>query len=232
MSDIAAAKTIYKVGGPFLKPNWYDDFTGNQPRQNLFSSVDFHEHSKFRKLLSSNFSEKWIEQMEPFIAKNTNLAVTRMVDEASQQGYTDTFKWFTFMATDVIGESSFGQSFEMLRTGKKDQYILDLETVGSKGTWRAEFPLFFKTLAKLPFGPAKEIYAIVQRMNSYAEESIQRYHRQLAADPDNVKPTLLTKEYGLVETGELPWSQLRRDAVSFIGETSVQVYSMPDAYTS
>lgn len=164
--------------------------------------------------------------MEPFIAKNTSFAATRMADEAAQQGYTDTFKWFTFMATDVIGESSFGQSFEMLRTGKKDQYIHDLETVGSKGTLRAEFPFLIKSLAKLPFGPAKEIYAIVQRMNRYAEDSIQRYHRQLAADPEDVKPTLLTKEYGLVETGELPWEQLRRDAVSFIGMDSIRVYAM------
>lgn len=231
MSDITAAKTVYKVGGPYLKTTWYDDFTGNQPQQNMFTSIDFHQHSRFRKLLSSNFSEKWIEQMEPFIARNTNLAITRMVDEAAQQGYTDTFKWFTFMATDVIGESSFGQSFEMLRTGKKDQYIEDLETVGNKGTIRAEFPVLIKTLSKLPFGPAKEIYAIVQRMNAYAEASIQRYHRHLAADPDNVKPTLLTKEYALVEAGELPWGQLRRDAVSFIGTKSTQEFLRPGTDT-
>jgi cytochrome P450 len=218
LSDIAAAKTIYKVGGPYLKAQYYADFTGRQPYRNLFSAVDFHEHSRLRKLLASGFSEKWIAQMEPFIARNTNLAVSRMVDQVTQQSYTDIFKWFTFMATDVIGESSFGESFEMLRTGRKNQYIHDLETIGSKGTLRSEFPGFFQLLAKLPFGPAKEIYAVVQRMNAYAEESLRRYRRQLEADPDNVKPTLLTKEYPLVDTGEIEWGQIRRDAAGFISE--------------
>lgn len=33
---------------------------------------------------------------------------------------------------------------------------------------------------------------------------------------DNVKPTLLTKEYACVENGELTWQQLRRDASGYI----------------
>lgn len=76
------------------------------------------------------------------------LAVERMAEEEKTQGYFDAFKWlvaypqlirdqnrvvlsrvskyntyslyarFVFMATDVIGETSFGESFRMLETGK------------------------------------------------------------------------------------------------------------------
>ncbi len=34
------------------------------------------------------------------------------------RGVADVFKWWTFMATDVIGELSFGESFRMLEHGK------------------------------------------------------------------------------------------------------------------
>jgi hypothetical protein len=30
----------------------------------------------------------------------------------------DVFKWWLFMATDIIGELSFGESFRMLEAGK------------------------------------------------------------------------------------------------------------------
>lgn len=34
------------------------------------------------------------------------------------RGAVDVYKWWMFMATDVIGELSFGESFRMLEYGK------------------------------------------------------------------------------------------------------------------
>lgn len=46
------------------------------------------------------------------------LAVDRMKEEMKSRGATDVFKWFLFMATDVIGELTFGESFRMLELGE------------------------------------------------------------------------------------------------------------------
>ncbi|KAK0768186.1 hypothetical protein LTR91_022690 [Friedmanniomyces endolithicus] len=67
-------------------------------------------------------------------------------------------------------------------------------------------------MQRVPFGPSKEIMRSIFRTRAYADESIQRYWKQLQADPDNVKTTLLTKEYAEVENGTIPADQLIRDA--------------------
>lgn len=72
-----------------------------------------------------------------------------------------------------------------------------------------------------PIGPAKEINRAVGRLTGYARESVERYWKQLQADPgemllcrnsndrllnsgiDNVKPTMLTKEFAAVENGTI-----------------------------
>lgn len=49
------------------------------------------------------------------------------------------------------------------------------------------------------------------RIATYGMQSLKRYEKQLAVDPENVKPTLLTNEYRLVENGTIPQEQLLRD---------------------
>ena len=38
--------------------------------------------------------------------------------DLTAHGATDVFKWWLFMATDIIGELTFGDSFRMLEIGK------------------------------------------------------------------------------------------------------------------
>jgi hypothetical protein len=54
--------------------------------------------------------------MEPIIADKARLAVSRAGEEMQERGVADVFKWWLFMATDIIGELSFGKSFEMLES--------------------------------------------------------------------------------------------------------------------
>jgi len=41
-----------------------------------------------------------------------------MSGELKSRGVMDVFKWWFYMATDVIGELSFGESFRMLDSGE------------------------------------------------------------------------------------------------------------------
>lgn len=56
--------------------------------------------------------------MEPIINQRIYMTIARIEEEIEQTDAADIFKWWTFMATDVIGELSFGESFRMLELGK------------------------------------------------------------------------------------------------------------------
>ena len=57
-------------------------------------------------------------QFEPTVDDKVRLCMTRMEEEMRSRGVADVYKWWTFLATDVIGELSFGESFRMLELGK------------------------------------------------------------------------------------------------------------------
>lgn len=118
--DLPSVHAIYKVGSPFLKSQWYARFTGlaKLKATSIFSMIDSKEHSKHRRVQAHNFSEKWIKALEPNITRNIEMTVSGMRKETENQGYVDVLKWFTFMATDVVGEASFGESFKLLEGGK------------------------------------------------------------------------------------------------------------------
>lgn len=75
-------------------------------------------HRRFRRLLSSPLSESGLKAFLPQIDSKVNLVIQRMEEEYKTRGATDIYKWWLFMATDVIGELSFGESFRMLENGK------------------------------------------------------------------------------------------------------------------
>lgn len=56
--------------------------------------------------------------MEPIISSRVHMAIGRIAEEMEKRGAADVFKWWLFMATDVIGELSFGESFRMLEAGE------------------------------------------------------------------------------------------------------------------
>lgn len=49
------------------------------------------------------------------------MAVDGITRELKTRGASDVFKWWLFFATDVIGELTFGESFQMLEAGEVGQ---------------------------------------------------------------------------------------------------------------
>lgn len=117
INDITAIKQIHKVGGPFMKSDWYYALTTAKVDQ-IFNTTNPGYHSRLRKLLSSPISEANLKQYEGAVTDSVRLAVRRISEEIESRGAADIFKWMTFLATDVIGELSFGQSFQMLERGE------------------------------------------------------------------------------------------------------------------
>jgi len=76
------------------------------------------EHGQRRKLFARGFSKSYLrEHWEPTVRRKTLLAVEKIKVDA-QTGVADLLKWWTFMATDIVGVLGFGQSFGMLELGK------------------------------------------------------------------------------------------------------------------
>jgi hypothetical protein len=79
---------------------------------------DPHQHAARRRLFARAFSvSSLLANWEPVIRGKTELVVRKIKEDAKGTG-ADVFKWWTLMATDVIAELSFGESFRMLELGK------------------------------------------------------------------------------------------------------------------
>lgn len=117
ISDITAFKEIYKTQSGCRKSDWYAKLTG-ESEPGMFSVSDPKVHSERRRLFANTFTSGFLKKVEPSIRSKVELAVARIKEEVRTQGTADVYKWWTFLATDVIGELSFGDSFRMLEQGK------------------------------------------------------------------------------------------------------------------
>lgn len=114
--NLDAVKELHRARGRFLKSRqFYSNLT---PNENVFSTTDPVFHSAHRRLLANPISDSSLTRFEPIIAGRVRLAVDRMSKELDSRGVIDVFKWWLFMATDIIGELSFGESFRMLESGE------------------------------------------------------------------------------------------------------------------
>lgn len=214
--DISAIRTIFSVKEGFMKDWWYEtiQFPGFR---SMFSTTDPAFHRNHRRLLQGPLSESSLQIFLPWIDKKVTLALSRIQEEMERQGFVDVLKWFLFMATDIIGELSFGgDSFRMLELGKKNQYIHELEREGGVFlAMRSTFPFLARYLPFLPLPVLQESLKASANERSYAEASIARYKRLLEEDPDNVKPTLFTKIWKAEDEGALTPNQIRDQAMEY-----------------
>lgn len=201
---------IYQIGSPFLKTPWYNIAVGDE--SGLFTLLDSKAYARHRRLLAHNYSENWIKNMEPYIAAKTRTAVSKMAATVDRKGYVNVNEWFWFMSTDVISEAAFGESFDLLKIGGKNKYIHDLEIDGLRSILRAEFPFLGKIAAYMLLGNSEDVEQGKMRMQSYTEGRLAAYWKAYEADPENVKPTLLTKAYAALQDGSISHRSMEADA--------------------
>ncbi|THV73711.1 cytochrome P450 monooxygenase-like protein [Aureobasidium pullulans] len=157
VSDPAAFKQIHAVSSKFSKDIWYEKLT-NFPRLSVFTMRNPREHGQRRKLFARGFSKSYLrEHWEPTVRRKTLLAVEKIKVDA-QTGVADLLKWWTFMATDIVGILGFGQSFGMLELGKKTEYIRVLEAALIGNGIGAEMPWLRAVGSRIPFKPLKEAF--------------------------------------------------------------------------
>lgn len=127
VADLDSFKKIHRPGSRHLKSQFYRHLVPANT-YTVFSFIDPQDHANRRRLLAAPMSDSSLAHMEPIIAAKVRLAIARAGEEMQERGVADVFKWWLFMATDVIGELTFGKSFEMLELKKVEQAELAATT--------------------------------------------------------------------------------------------------------
>ncbi|EKV08594.1 hypothetical protein PDIG_57970 [Penicillium digitatum PHI26] len=211
--DTSAVKEIHKTNSRFAKTGFYRKLSiGNVPT--TFSTTDRSFHTHHRRLLASPISDSSLTRLEPLIASRVRIAVEKITMDLKDHGVSDVFKWWLFMATDIIGELTFGDSFRMLEIGKKNQYSLDMERLISLQPFRTTFPLLVKIARYVPVPIIKDTAKSEDRLRTYAVQSIDRYKNLISQDPSNPKPTLFTKLFD-AKSG-MSYSEIIQEAQGYI----------------
>ncbi|KAF5621099.1 phenol 2-monooxygenase [Fusarium tjaetaba] len=213
ISDMTAVNEIHRVKDGYRKAPFYKNLIPNT--NNLFNTLDVEFHRHHRRLLSSPLSESSLKAVEPTVDAYVKMAIASMKREMDERGAADVAKFWLFMATDIIVELSFGESFGILEHGKKNQYIKDLEGLAAKGSIRSTFPTLISLATKLPLPVFKETVAAAQRIKDYSAEAVARYKRDYANNPAAAKPMLFRKLFEAGGDG-LSDDEIRAEAQAYI----------------
>ncbi|KAG2203174.1 hypothetical protein INT46_008932 [Mucor plumbeus] len=107
------------VTDDFPKATIYEAFQ-KKGAHTLFSTTDSIWHKKRRRIVSPAFSIKYLNSMEPFMTTVTETLVHKIDSEIAQghdesnYGTIDIWSLVQRLALDVIGETAFGQTFNMI----------------------------------------------------------------------------------------------------------------------
>ncbi|KAL2822495.1 cytochrome P450 [Aspergillus granulosus] len=172
ISSPAEFKEIHRVGSPFLKSEWYSKFTmGSRP--GVFDMRDPKMHAGRRKLFARAFSKSELRrEWEGVVREKVRLAVGKMRGEIQGGGKSDVLKWWTFLATDVSGHLMFGESFDMLSVGMKNEYIHVLESTMKGSGINAELPLVGFIGRHLPIPSIKAMFRASDYLTEYGRRAV------------------------------------------------------------
>ncbi|KAK8199628.1 cytochrome P450 monooxygenase [Phyllosticta capitalensis] len=186
--DAEAARTIHRPGSGFVKTKWYKTFA-DADHEGIFDMSDTKKHASRRRLMARAFSKSEIRgRWEGMVQEKVRLALWRIDKEVSDEGQADLLKWWTFMATDVSGTFMFGESFNMLEYGKKNDYIHVLENVIVGGGIRAELPLLCRIGQHLPITACQNMFNSTYKITQYGTKAVLNSRRKQPDDSSTTGP--------------------------------------------
>ncbi|KAF3760962.1 cytochrome P450 [Cryphonectria parasitica EP155] len=216
VADVASVKEIHTVKATYTKsPKFYSALKA--PGENVFNTVDIQYHRQHRKLLSGGFSDASLQSFHPIVEGRVNLAIERMAREMETRGVADVFKWWLFMATDVIGELTFGQSFRMLEHGEKNEYSRNLEKIAVTGAKRSAFPFLAKlAFYGVPIPGFGENTQVLKNNIKFATQLLQQYQSLVEQDPNVPVPSLFKRLFKEEEEASMSFNEILAEAQVYI----------------
>ncbi|KAJ5725053.1 uncharacterized protein N7483_006410 [Penicillium malachiteum] len=186
-SDVNSHRTLHSIGSQFLRTEWYKTFTNSEGKHDspgLFAMTDPREHGNRKRLFSQQLSNSSIMSKETLIRAKITMAVDKFSRDAHVNGFADIMKWWTFLATDVIAELSFGESFGLLETGEKTGYVRDLETTMMITGIQSETMPAFNLIQYLLIKKLQVALGTRSRLNEYGLVAIQNHREFIMKNPE------------------------------------------------
>lgn len=107
-------KDIYGHRKSFVKDDKF--FTESPNGPNIQTTFDDAGHARQRRLLLHAFSERALREQESIIQSYIAMLMQRLHEEvASHREMVDISRWLTYTTFDIIGDLTFGESFDYLR---------------------------------------------------------------------------------------------------------------------
>ena len=122
----------------FINPSAWNDINGHRVgRQDFDKDLNVYgkppngvdsiltakhtDHSRMRRVLEHAFTAKAFKEQEPVVLSYADKLINSLRKQisGSKKGKVDLVKWFNWMSFDIIGDLSFGESFECL---ENEQY--------------------------------------------------------------------------------------------------------------
>ncbi|USW58577.1 Putative cytochrome P450 [Septoria linicola] len=114
-------KEIYSARPEFPKDPKRTE-VGLEPVKNIFMAGK-EDHARYRRLLAHAFSAKGIKEQEPRFMGYIDLLVQRLGEVADGRRVVDMVDWFTMTVFDVLGDLTWGESFNGLKNRKVHEWV-------------------------------------------------------------------------------------------------------------
>ncbi|KAF3807810.1 putative sterigmatocystin biosynthesis P450 monooxygenase [Colletotrichum gloeosporioides] len=178
VADPEGFTAIHRIGSGFVKTQWYEDFSGGSGIGiGVFAMTDTKRHAARRKLFARAFSTVNIRQnCESVVREKVVKAVDRIKAEALN-GSADVLHWWLLMASDVIGQLAFGESFELLESGKKNDYIETLHMAAISATLSYELPWLHKISGYIPIKALQRVLNSGNKVSEYGGKAVSNLMR-------------------------------------------------------
>lgn len=81
------------------------------------------DHSRIRRLLANAFSEKALHEQKPLLQKYVDLLIASVRVRARARESIDISDWLNFTTFDIIGDLSYGESFNCLQSATYHPWV-------------------------------------------------------------------------------------------------------------
>ncbi|OAA67805.1 Cytochrome P450 [Akanthomyces lecanii RCEF 1005] len=192
ITDIGDVKKVYNYKETFIKHPAYRTLAPSKVNS-MFNTSDVELHRRYRRLLAPPMSESSLKPAIPEVYSRASATIFQMSEELQTRGAIDVFKWWYFYSTDTIGELTFGSSFNMIESGRKNQYFEDLLAVNKSGSIRLLVPGLNRLAQYITIPIVNNAIEGSKRMRNYAVQSISRQKESALAGNEKAKNTLFSK---------------------------------------
>ncbi|KAJ6780315.1 hypothetical protein PWT90_09911 [Aphanocladium album] len=171
INGIGDVKKVYNTQETFPKSPFYNTFESPSLPRNIFSTSNVVFHCRYRRPLGGAMSESSLKSMIPELQRRAEMAMDSIATEIETRGAADINKWSLFFTSDVIGDLTFGEGFNMLESSVQNQYSKDLHRASKTVGVSTQLPALVKYARYLPFEPKaiQDIRLAVLRMVTYAK---------------------------------------------------------------